>query len=245
MEERCQVDDGGQCGRWVLYSGEVCVVLGGSGCCTRGRWVSYSGQVSVVLGGGGCCTQGRCNFSSRLLFTSSFAIFFNLDYTLRKHDRSIRHVEEVDSGNRTLEDVPCNSGKTHEHSEKKPSRKPSFKQETCFSFSQHDPITRMRKSSAGSHGRSSTCVPGLAENIVAEHQSGTVIVGSLDTWAKNNGSDVLLSSTPEGYEGTHAFMGDITVNDESADVALHARTKEEHGSTATSNQVTYEYSAGS
>ena len=62
---------------------------------------------------------------------------------------------------------------------------------------------------------------------------------------ENRPPDVLLSSTPEGYEGTHAFMGDITVNDESADVALHARTKEEHGSTATSNQVTYEYSAGS
>jgi hypothetical protein len=37
---------------------------------------------------------------------------------------------------------------------------------------------------------------GLHENILAAHHRGTMVVGSIDTWAEANASEALMSSTP-------------------------------------------------
>ena len=53
----------------MSYSGEVGVVVGGDKCRTRGSWVLSSGEVSVVLGGSGevsvVLERGECRTRER------------------------------------------------------------------------------------------------------------------------------------------------------------------------------------
>ncbi len=52
---------------------------------------------------------------------------------------------------------------------------------------------------------------GLHENILAAHQIGTLVVGSVDTWAEANASEALMSSTPADAllgEGIKPSFGD-------------------------------------
>lgn len=153
-------------------------------------------------------------------------------------------MEDAGAAYRNVED---NVWITREHSEKRLTRKSSFKQEASFTLPLHDTVCQIRRFSTGSTARPplSLCETTLAENILAEHQSETVVVGSVGTWNKGNDTAMLMSSTPADAllsdDTKQSFTDDLSrpspVTGEPSDSGQLIQTKEEHGNESALNQV--------